>query len=148
MSHLFGGYFDNEFSKNYSIKRGTGIEENNKEIISILDEFNKTEIDFNTVNYKDNSNNDSNNDSNNILDKSILIPESIILDESIIIVEKPIELNESILLVQDPETQKVGQDPKTQKVVLSGKAKKYSDGLNPYRSNFISSIIAKKISLI
>ena len=35
MSHLFGGYFDNEFSKNYSIKRGSGLEENNKQITDI-----------------------------------------------------------------------------------------------------------------
>lgn len=138
MSHLFGGYFDNECSKNYSIKRGFGLEENNKEITSILDEFNKTEIDFDNVKYTEESNKVE-NDFDKVLDESILIPESIILDESIIISEKPIELNDSIIKVKESEPNKV---------VLSGKAKKYSDGLNPYRSNFISSIIAKKISLI
>ena len=146
MSHLFGGYFDNEFSKNYSIKRGSGLEENTKQITDIFDEFNKTEINFDNVNYTEESNK-TENDDNKVLDESILIQESIIiqepliLDDSIIVNEKSIELNESILLKESEPV----QNPK--KVGL-GKVKKYSDGLNPYRSNFISSIIAKKISLI
>lgn len=140
MSHLFGGYFDNEFSKNYSIKRGSGLEENNKQITDILDEFNKIEINFDNVKYAEESNKTEIDDE--VLDESILIQEPLILDDSIIVNnEKSIELNDSILLKEsesDPEPKKVGL----------GNTKKYSDGLNPYRSNFISSIIAKKISLI
>lgn len=141
MSSQLDLYFDPDISRNYSIKKGHG--EIYAGVMKVLDEFNKTEFNFDDVNIVDSSNKEKNEDF--ILDESILL-KSPKLDSSIILKNEDLDeeikeeddtfiLDESILL----------NYPTTGKGVSGGK-QDYSDGYNPYSSKYISSMISKKIN--